>query len=226
MEGVLGMITADDIPAGPPGFAPSLTKEPMYVGEPILAVAALSASRPPRTPSRRSRSTTSRCRSPSIRWRACFPAARTRAATDSTSARWRGLPPGKIKWTAADFARVKRAMSCPWASPPRSGTSATSRRSSSSARWCTRSASSRRARASQHGAAQLHGLLAERQVLRARHPAEPVVRAAAAGADARHQARRSGAHRRILRWRLRLQGLGLSLHGRSRPICRRRSASR
>ncbi len=42
MEGVLGMITADDIPAGPPGFAPSLTKEPMYVGEPILAVAALS----------------------------------------------------------------------------------------------------------------------------------------------------------------------------------------
>ena len=42
MEGVLGMLTASDIPAGPPGFAPSLSNEPMYVGEPILAVAALS----------------------------------------------------------------------------------------------------------------------------------------------------------------------------------------
>jgi len=27
MEGVLGMLTADDIPGEPPGFAPSLTKE-------------------------------------------------------------------------------------------------------------------------------------------------------------------------------------------------------
>ena len=42
MEGVLGMLRAADIPGGPPGFAPSLTDEPMYVGEPILAVAAVS----------------------------------------------------------------------------------------------------------------------------------------------------------------------------------------
>ena len=42
MEGVLGILTADDIPGEPPGFAPALTKEPLYVGEPILALAAVS----------------------------------------------------------------------------------------------------------------------------------------------------------------------------------------
>ena len=36
------MITADDIPGEPPGFAPALTKEPLYVGEPIVAIAAVS----------------------------------------------------------------------------------------------------------------------------------------------------------------------------------------
>ncbi|MFO7275726.1 MAG: xanthine dehydrogenase family protein molybdopterin-binding subunit [Pseudomonadota bacterium] len=41
MEGVLGILTADDVPAIPAPNAPILTKEPMFVGEPILAVAAV-----------------------------------------------------------------------------------------------------------------------------------------------------------------------------------------
>jgi len=42
MEGVVGMITAEDLPRipDPPGEAP-LTREPLYEGEPILAVAAV-----------------------------------------------------------------------------------------------------------------------------------------------------------------------------------------
>src|SRR6266478_3567541 len=40
LKGVLGVLTADDVPAFPPPNNPILTKEPLYVGEPILAVAA------------------------------------------------------------------------------------------------------------------------------------------------------------------------------------------
>jgi xanthine dehydrogenase molybdenum-binding subunit len=41
MPGVLGILTADDVPAQPPPGEPILTNEPMYVGQPILAVAAV-----------------------------------------------------------------------------------------------------------------------------------------------------------------------------------------
>jgi CO/xanthine dehydrogenase Mo-binding subunit len=41
MEGVLGILTADDIPEAPAPLPPMLAKEPMYVGQPILAVAAV-----------------------------------------------------------------------------------------------------------------------------------------------------------------------------------------
>jgi CO/xanthine dehydrogenase Mo-binding subunit len=40
LKGVLGVLTADDVPAFPPPNNPILTNEPLYVGEPILAVAA------------------------------------------------------------------------------------------------------------------------------------------------------------------------------------------
>ncbi|HMA71254.1 MAG TPA: xanthine dehydrogenase family protein molybdopterin-binding subunit [Xanthobacteraceae bacterium] len=40
LKGVLGILTADDVPAFPPPNNPILTNEPLYVGEPILAVAA------------------------------------------------------------------------------------------------------------------------------------------------------------------------------------------
>ncbi len=40
MPGVLGILTADDVPKQPPPSDPILTNEPLYVGQPILAVAA------------------------------------------------------------------------------------------------------------------------------------------------------------------------------------------
>ncbi|SVA98007.1 uncharacterized protein METZ01_LOCUS150861, partial [marine metagenome] len=41
MEGVLGILTADDVPVQPPPGNPILTNNPHYVGDPILAVAAV-----------------------------------------------------------------------------------------------------------------------------------------------------------------------------------------
>ena len=41
MPGVLGILTAKDVPAQPAPGEPILTDEPMYVGQPILAVAAV-----------------------------------------------------------------------------------------------------------------------------------------------------------------------------------------
>ena len=40
MDGVLGVLTPDDVPAQPPPLEPILTKEPAFIGQPILAVAA------------------------------------------------------------------------------------------------------------------------------------------------------------------------------------------
>jgi xanthine dehydrogenase molybdenum-binding subunit len=40
LKGVLGIITADEVPVFPPPNNPILTNEPVYVGDPILAVAA------------------------------------------------------------------------------------------------------------------------------------------------------------------------------------------
>src|SRR5690606_38300735 len=40
MEGVLAVLTADEVPAQPPPAEPILTNEPLFVGAPILAVAA------------------------------------------------------------------------------------------------------------------------------------------------------------------------------------------
>jgi xanthine dehydrogenase molybdenum-binding subunit len=41
MDGVLGILTADDVPAQPAPADPILTNEPLFVGQPILAVAAV-----------------------------------------------------------------------------------------------------------------------------------------------------------------------------------------
>ncbi|MEZ5558880.1 MAG: xanthine dehydrogenase family protein molybdopterin-binding subunit [Pseudomonadales bacterium] len=41
MDGVLGILTADDVPAANPPQGPILTNEPVFVGDPILAVAAV-----------------------------------------------------------------------------------------------------------------------------------------------------------------------------------------
>src|SRR5688572_7164989 len=41
MEGVVAILTADDVPAIDPPGNPILTNEPHYVGDPVLAVAAV-----------------------------------------------------------------------------------------------------------------------------------------------------------------------------------------
>ncbi len=112
MEGVLGMITADDIPAGPPGFAPSLTKEPMYVGEPILAVAALSE-----------QAAEDAIAAIKIDYEplpfvndpleSLFPGGKDARGDGFNVGTLVGLPPGKVKWNAADFARVKPGEELP-----------------------------------------------------------------------------------------------------------------
>jgi len=102
MEGVLGMLTADDIPAGPPGFAPSLAKEPMYVGEPILAVAALSE-----------QAAEDAIAAIKIDYEplpfthdpleSLFPGGKDARGDGFNIGTLAGLPPATLKWTAADF---------------------------------------------------------------------------------------------------------------------------
>ncbi|MFS8536073.1 MAG: hypothetical protein FWJ65_13040, partial [Limnochordales bacterium] len=41
MNGVVAILTPDDVPQVPPGQEPILAREPMYMGEPIAAVAAV-----------------------------------------------------------------------------------------------------------------------------------------------------------------------------------------
>ena len=85
MPGVKAILTADDLPApadtvtdlgqtirANPKGERALTNEPLYQGEPILAVAAVDESPRPKR-SRGSRSSASRCRSSSIRWSSLRP---------------------------------------------------------------------------------------------------------------------------------------------------------
>ena len=213
MEGVLGMITADDIPAGPPGFAPSLTKEPMYVGEPILAVAALSE-QAAEDAIERIKIDYEPLPFTFDPLESLFPGGKDARSDGFNTGTLAGLAAGQHQVDGGRF-RAGEAGRRIAHGQTRRGMELRRRRGAVQAvqggvRGTLRD---RLAGASQHGAAQLHGLLAERQVLRACQPAEPVVRAAAAGADAGHQARRSGADRRILRRRLRLQGQRVSQHG-------------
>jgi CO/xanthine dehydrogenase Mo-binding subunit len=116
MEGVLGMLTAEDIPAGPPGFAPSLTKEPMYVGEPILAVAALSeqAAEDAIAKIKIDYEPLPFTHDP---LESLFPGGKDARSDGFNTGTLAGLPPGKLKWTAADFARVKQGEQLPMGKP-------------------------------------------------------------------------------------------------------------
>ncbi len=116
LEGVLGILTADDIPAGPPGFAPPLTKEPMYVGEPIVAVAALSE-----------QAAEDAIAAIKIDYEplpfthdpleSLFPGDKDARGDGFNIGTLVGLPPGKLKWTAADFAKVKTGEELPMGKP-------------------------------------------------------------------------------------------------------------
>lgn len=116
MEGVLGILTADDIPGEPPGFAPPLTNEPLYVGEPILAVAAISeeiaedAIEKIRVDYEPLPFTFDPLES-------LFPGGKDARSDGFNIGTLQGLDPGTIKWTAADFARVKQGEELPMGKP-------------------------------------------------------------------------------------------------------------
>jgi CO/xanthine dehydrogenase Mo-binding subunit len=110
------MITADDIPAGPPGFAPSLTKEPMYVGEPILAVAALSE-QAAEDAIERIKIDYEPLPFTFDPLESLFPGGKDARGDGFNIGTLAGLPPGQIKWTAADFARVKPGEELPMGKP-------------------------------------------------------------------------------------------------------------
>ena len=116
MEGVLGLLTADDIPPGPPGFAPPLTKEPMYVGEPIVAVAALSeqAAEDAIAAIKVDYEPLPFTHDP---LESLFPGDKDARGDGFNIGTLVGLPPGKLKWTAADFAKVKTGEELPMGKP-------------------------------------------------------------------------------------------------------------
>ena len=99
MPGVKAILTVDDLPACAAGAElgenvtridaqteRGLTMEPLYEGEPILAVAAVDELTAAEA-IERFRSSTSRCRSSSIRSPACVPAARTRGRKATSGCR-------------------------------------------------------------------------------------------------------------------------------------------
>ncbi|HEU4591326.1 MAG TPA: xanthine dehydrogenase family protein molybdopterin-binding subunit [Steroidobacteraceae bacterium] len=116
MEGVLGMLTAQDIPAGPPGFAPSLTNEPMYVGEPILAVAALSE-QAAEDAIERIKVDYEPLPFTFDPLESLFPGGKDARGDGFNIGTLAGLPPAKLKWAAADFARVKQGERLPMGKP-------------------------------------------------------------------------------------------------------------
>ena len=111
MPGVLGILTAKDVPAQPAPGEPILTDEPMYVGQPILAVAAVDE-------------TTAQDAIDKIKLdleelpftvdplQSLFPGGPD-ARTDGNVIDNRLIGPPKLtkaKWTAADFAKVEEGQ--------------------------------------------------------------------------------------------------------------------
>ena len=101
MDGVIGVLTADDLPEVEGAQQPILTNTPLYVGEPILAIAALDE-------------TTASDALEKIRYeiepldfsidplQSLYPGGKN-ARTEGNVLNW-GVPLQELKWTARDFA--------------------------------------------------------------------------------------------------------------------------
>ena len=227
MPGVLGILTAKDVPAQPPPGEPILTDEPMYVGQPILAVAAVDE-------------TTAQDAIDKIKLdleelpftvdplQSLFPGGPD-ARTDGNVIDNRLIGPPKLtkaKWTAADFAKVEEGQ-LPLGEPVLDWSYGDVEAGLQESRARAR----RDVRDGHHvspfdGAALRDGVLGKRQVLRVWLHAEPEFhragRSLATSASSpkiwsmsRKPAAAASARKapRIRRWRY-------------RPTCRRRSASR
>ena len=89
MPGVEAILTADDLPEAEAPQEAGLTNEPLYEGEPILAVAAVDEETAAEAIELIARSTSSRCRLSSTRSTACVPAGPNARLDGNTMARAR-----------------------------------------------------------------------------------------------------------------------------------------
>ena len=137
MPGVVGILTADDVPQVTAPQEPILTNEPLYAGEPILAVAAVDE-----TTAAEAIEQINVDLQPlpfvidpldSLRPRG--PDARTEG--NVANAR---LPLQTIKWQARDFTDAGKSPA-PWASRPTNGSMAISTRALPGPRWCSKTPS-------------------------------------------------------------------------------------
>ena len=116
MEGVLGVLTAADVPAGEGANEVILTNTPHFIGEPVLAVAAIDE-------------TTAADALEKVRvtyeplpyvidpLESLFPGGKDARGDGFNIGTLAGLPPAKLKWAAADFARVKQGDELPMGKP-------------------------------------------------------------------------------------------------------------
>ena len=221
MEGVVAVLTADDVPPATAPAEPILTNEPLYVGDRILAVAARSEELAQEAIDR------IKVEYEELPYvidplASLFPAGPD-ARTEGNVVTQQGLK--QIKWTAGDFASAGDAL--PMGAP---GRRVVVRRP----RCRLRASEVRARRVVRHGrvvaslprAAQLHGVLAGRQGVRLRLDAEPDGRHAESRAARRRRARQPRLHRRVLRRRLRLEDQSVSLRWACRSTWRRRPACR
>ncbi len=163
MPGVVGILTADEVKNPPDPEAPLLTNEPRWIGAPILLVAAEDETTAQDAIEKiRIDYETARVHT-SIRSRACIPTSPMRALDGNVGAA--GVKFQKLKWTKDDFDKADKGRmpmgkaAQEWAY---GDVEAGFKRSQARHRGALRP---REQLASQHGAAQRDGVLAERQVL-------------------------------------------------------------
>ena len=214
LPGVLGILTAADVPQLPAPAEPILTNEPMWIGQPVLAVAAETET----DRAGRDRPHQGRFRGVAVHGRSAAEPVPGRprrahrrqrrrqpldraAAVEASQMDGRRLCERRRR-QAADGRAARRVV----VRRPRRGL----RESEARARRDVRDG---RHVASLDGAALGDGLLGERQVLRLRLDAEPELRRAGSRQLDRHHPERARLYRRDLRRRLRLEGHGISRDG-------------
>ena len=222
MPGVLGILTADDVPQFPPPQRPILQKdEVFFIGDPILALAAVDE-------------TTAADALEKVKidleqlphvvdpLDSLFPGGPNARSNGNVAAAQINLQ--TVKWQASDFVDDKTAAD------GQAGRNVELRRSGR----CVQGIEAgdrgelrhRRLLASQHGTTHCHGLLAGWQVLPVRLEPKPHGGGAEHRPLHRHRTQGSGVHRRVL-WRgVRQQDPWLSDHGGRRRCCRKSSTGR
>ncbi len=185
MEGVYGILTADEVPKQPPPGAQILTNEPLFVGDPVLAVAAVDET-----------TVQNAFEKIKIEWEPLpfivNPLKSLRpdgvdARTDGNIGA-NGVKFGTHRWKQEDFDSVHDGKMLPRSGRSGMGLGRPRRHVREVQAGNRRDVRHREQLPPQHGASHDDGLVAEREVLRLRLDAEPVVRRAATRQLHRHQA--------------------------------------